>query len=235
MPELIIFGGTTEGREAALRFPGALVCVASEYARSLLPPGTPCHAGALDRPAMEAFLREQQPRRVLDATHPYALRATQNILACCRSLGIPYERIARPPTPGAWRQYVHAVPDTPSAVAALQKTEGNILLTTGSHTLLSYARGLDARRLFVRVLPTQEALTLCREAGLPAAHVMAMQGPFSTSLNAALYAQWDIRVMVTKDSGKNGGVEEKVLPALEKEIEVVLIERPKEDTCAEKA
>ena len=69
---------------------------------------------------------------------------------------------------------------------------------------------------------------LCESAGILPAHIIAMQGPFSAALNAALYDQLDIRVMVTKDSGVQGGVPEKVLPALERDIHVILIERPEE-------
>ena len=47
-------------------------------------------------------------------------------------------------------------------------------------------------------------------------------------LNAALYDQFAIRAMVSKDSGAAGGAEEKVLPALARDIHVILIRRPKE-------
>ena len=57
-----------------------------------------------------------------------------------------------------------------------------------------------------------------------------MQGPFSPELNEALYDQFDIQVMVTKDSGKAGGLEEKVLPALAREMDVIVIDRPEEET-----
>ena len=59
--------------------------------------------------------------------------------------------------------------------------------------------------------------------------LIAMQGPFSRDFNAALYDQLRIRTMVSKDSGQPGGVADKVLPALERGIDVVMIERPKED------
>ena len=114
-----------------------------------------------------------------------------------------------------------------AALAAL--SAGNILLTTGSHTLSVYAKVIEPERLFVRVLPTHQALDLCAAAGMVQSHVIAMQGPFSRDFNAALYDQLRIRTMVSKDSGQPGGVADKVLPALERGIDVVMIERPKED------
>lgn len=232
MPGVLIFGGTAEGRELAKRYPRALVCVTSEYARGLLPRETDCRVGALDAAAMEGLIRRMRPELVIDATHPYAVRATETIRGCCERTGIAYQRVARPVSPGAWRSYVRAVPDTASAIEALRQTQGNILLTTGSHTAAEYAAALDPERLWVRVLPTVEALSLCAEAGIPASHIIAMQGPFTEALNAALYDQLQINVLVTKDSGRPGGVTEKVVPALKRDMEVILIERPKEETCA---
>ena len=122
------------------------------------------------------------------------------------------------------------VPDLVPVVSVLAALcAGNILLTTGSHTLSIYAKVIEPERLFVRVLPTHQALDLCAAAGMVQSHVIAMQGPFSRDFNAALYDQLRIRTMVSKDSGQPGGVADKVLPALERGIDVVMIERPKED------
>ena len=87
---------------------------------------------------------------------------------------------------------------------------------------------MEPARVWARVLPTPEALSLCAAAGVAPAHIIAMQGPFSEALNAALYDQLAIRVMVSKDSGPQGGVAEKVIPALARDIHVILIDRPQE-------
>ena len=233
MSEIVIFGGTTEGRREAERLltlgRAFTVSVTSAYARSLLPPEVSCHVGVLNRQEMLAWLSKERPGLVIDATHPYAVQATRNIRACCAALGIPYERKERLAEAASWRQDVQHVPDAGAAAQALQSTEGPVLLTTGSHTLLPYGQSIDPARLFVRVLPTREALELCAAAGILPSHIIAMQGPFTRAFNAALYDQWGIRAMVTKDSGQAGGVEEKVVPALERQIHIIMIDRPKEE------
>ena len=236
MSEIVIFGGTTEGRLTAEQLLAdgcdVTVAVTSEYARSLLPPRIKCRVGILNREEMRSWLRSVRPCRVIDATHPYAVNATRNIRETCQALAIPYSRVERPLEAAPWQQDVQHVPDTKAAVCAVKTTNGPVLLTTGSHTLSCYARDIDPARLWVRVLPTREALDLCMEAGIPASHIIAMQGPFTKAFNAALYDQLNIRVVVTKDSGKAGGVEEKVIPALEREIHVIMIDRPKEEESA---
>ena len=89
MIHTLIFGGTTEGRQALIREPDAVVCVTSDYARSLLPPGTDCRVGALNRAEMLDLMQSLQPRRVIDATHPYAAHITETLRQVTKELGIP--------------------------------------------------------------------------------------------------------------------------------------------------
>lgn len=44
---------------------------------------------------MKAWIAAERPERVIDATHPFAVRATQTIRACADALHIPYVRIER--------------------------------------------------------------------------------------------------------------------------------------------
>lgn len=81
----------------------------------------------------------------------------------------------------------------------------------------------------MRLLPTHEALEQAAACGIPPRQVLAMQGPFSADFNRALYAQWGISCLVTKESGEAGGLSDKVLPALSMGLTVVVIARPKED------
>ena len=230
MINTLIFGGTTEGRQALLREPDAVVCVTSDYARSLLPPGTDCRVGALNREEMLALMLSLRPRRVIDATHPYAVQVQANIRFCCGKLGIPLTRIERPADEqDDWRKQVRTVRDAREAAEVLAETEGPIYLTTGSHTLSVYTQIIPPERLYVRVLPSMESLRLCQEAGILPSHICAMQGPFSLNLNLALFEELHIRTMVTKDSGAAGGLTEKVRAALALNIDIILIERPKSD------
>ena len=225
---IVIFGGTTEGRElsAALSARGVAVtvCVATPYGREEQGdvPGVTVLTGRRSGEEKLALLRTAA--LCVDATHPYATGITESVRAACAAANVPYRRLLR----GAGdTSDALLVADAEEAAEYLQNTEGNVLLTTGAKELSAFA-ALPRERLYARVLPTAEALSLCAAAGIPASHVIAMQGPFSRALNAALYDQLGIAVLVTKDGGREGGVEEKVLPALERGIGVILIERPGE-------
>ncbi len=101
MSEIVLFGGTTEGRELAVRCAErkiqTVVCVVSGYGKMLLPESGFLQVleKALDLAEMEELLRREGPKLVLDATHPYAEAATANISAACRRTGTAYVRVLR--------------------------------------------------------------------------------------------------------------------------------------------
>lgn len=231
MARVLIFGGTAEGRALAQRRAEqgdeVLVCVTSEYARRLLPPGVRCRTGALDREGMLALIHRERPQLLIDATHPFARQASANIAYCARQAGVALARTQRPPS-GAWRDRVMWAPSPQAALALLRQAPGNILLTTGSHTLPLYAAHLDPQRLYARVLPDAQVLSSCQHL-LPPGHLIAMQGPFTPAFNGALYDMLCIRTLLSKDSGEAGGVSAKVEPALERNMRVILIARPEEE------
>ena len=78
----------------------------------------------------------------------------------------------------------------------------------------------------------QDAKQLCREAGLPGSHILGMQGPFSEEWNRLSIREWNIQVLVTKDSGKRGGFEEKLSAAQKEGIRALIIGRPPEEENA---
>lgn len=239
--KVLIFGGTAEGRHEALKRESAgdtvLCSVTTEYARELLPDSMPCLVGKMDAEQMRRAFEEFSPDLVIDATHPFAVSASANILSAAKSKGLPLIRVSRPEDAREnWHDAVTWADSAEEAAEHLTGTQGNILLTTGSNTLSEYLKHLPRERVWARVLPTARVMDLCAEAGLAPAHIIAMQGPFTEEFNLALYRMLNIAHLVTKDSGQAGGTHEKVLAALEENIAVVVIRRPKEEgTCAENA
>lgn len=226
---IVVFGGTTEGRtlsrELAALGAEVTVCVATGYGREEQgnAPGITVHTGPLDAESMAAVLKGAA--LCVDATHPYAVKATANIRAAAVLAGVPYRRLSRRLSPLP-RGSV-AAENAEEAVRYLSDTEGNVLLTTGSKDLLTFS-ALGGRRLYPRVLPSAESLAACEQAGIPRRNIIAMQGPFSRELNLALIRQFSIRYLVTKDAGKAGGFGEKVEAAADSGT-VLIVLRPPED------
>lgn len=235
MKEIVIFAGTTEGRELSEYLAEAeirhTVCVATEYGEVVLKehPQTVIHKGRMNREEIREFLEKGEFAAVVDATHPYAEAVTENIRQAVNGLEIPYLRLQRETVSGGVDGKTVFFESNEACAKALEKTEGNILLTTGSKELAVYCAEEKVRnRLYVRVLPGIESLQLCMEQGIVGKQILAMQGPFSVEMNEAILHQYHIACMVTKESGKAGGYQEKIQAAENAGIPVYVIGRPKE-------
>ena len=218
MCELLIFGGTTEGRQLAQFCAdhriSAWVSVASQYGCDLLPSSEYLRilVNRMDWQEMAEFMRDKQVRLVVDATHPYAKEVTGNIKRACMEEQIPLLRCLRDAeAESAEEEGVFYVPTAEAAVQMLGRTEGNVFVTTGSKELRAFTALADyENRIYARVLPSPEAAEQCRGLGITGRHLICMQGPFSEELNAAMMGQIEARWMVTKETGKNGGYDEKI-------------------------
>lgn len=236
MSDIVVFGGTLEGRQIAEALSGAdinlHICVATEYGASLLKENSnlQVYAGRMDAGQMRNFLEEIKPDYCLDATHPYAKEATENIKKACEDGGFPYIRVLRKEEETTGDViYKKSVEE---AAAFLQETTGNILITTGSRDLEKYTVITDYKtRCFARVLPTLPVMEKCKELGFEGRNLIGMQGPFGKELNLAMLRQVDASWMVTKSSGKEGGFLEKCRAAQEAGVSVIVIGRPEEEKC----
>lgn len=227
--KLVIFSGTTEGREfsraAAALGAAVTVCVATDLGAEEQgsAPGVTVHTGRLDADEMEALLRNAA--LCVDATHPYATEATHNIRAAAGMAGVEYHRLLRRASELPAGSVV--LPGAGEAAAYLADKAGRILLTTGAKELPAFA-SLDPARLYPRVLPTLAGITACEAAGVPHRNIIAMQGPFTLGLNVALMRQFEIDYLVTKDGGAQGGFAEKAEAAAQCGAQLIVLRRPDE-------
>jgi precorrin-6A/cobalt-precorrin-6A reductase len=161
---------------------------------------------------------------VLDATHPFAVRITRLAHAVCRRLGVPFVRYERPdwePPPGT-RQ----VGSFAEAAALLPSLGTRALLTIGAKQLKHFAYLHERLVLIARILPCVASLQQAVAAGFTPDRLLCLRPPFSQEFNRAMLREYRVEVLLTKASGREGGVVEKVLAARELGLEVVMIRRP---------
>lgn len=217
MYKVIVFAGTTEGREIAefldRKGISAHICVATEYGEQLLQGGQNLEISheRLNAEEMELLIKEKKCEMVIDATHPYAAEVTINIKKACEAAEVSYIRVLRENQENQNSGdclYADSVED---AVALLEHTKGNILATTGSKEAAKYTALTDYEsRVFLRVLSLPDVVKQCKELGFQGKNLICMQGPFSKELNIAMLRQWDCKYLVTKMSGATGGFQEKI-------------------------
>lgn len=184
------------------------------------------HTGRMNQEDLVSFLKENNFDLVIDASHPYAEEISRNGMAAAEFIGIPYARLERKKIAftGNWK----LVSSYEEAVSVLNQTQGSILLTTGTNRLSEFQKVKQyQQRIFVRTLNQEEAREKCLKLGFQKEKILCMDGPFTAEENLRQIKQHQICVLVTKDSGKTGGTEEKVKAAEEAGILLLVIGRPK--------
>ncbi|MDD6212557.1 MAG: precorrin-6A reductase [Clostridiales bacterium] len=239
MKKVLIFAGTTEGHtlaELLNRYEVPIhVCVATEYGEKVLDDSLAdkVTVGRLDAVQMEQMIREQEADVVVDATHPYAVIVSRNIVLACQAAGVSYYRLLRQ----SEEELANTLKDciqvnsVDEAVEYLMDHPGRALLTTGSKELEKYTKVPDYKERFAaRVLSTPEVVAACQQLGFEGKNLIAMQGPFSEAMNIAMLQQTGARYLVTKESGKEGGFSDKVQAAKKAGAQLILIRRPSHET-----
>lgn len=233
MNRILLFAGTTEGRLIwdyckELQLP-VTACVATEYGEFLLEPAplSETLTGRMDKEQMKKIMCDCDFSLCLDATHPYAKDATENIKNACLESRLEYIRVIREEIES---KDLISVDSMEEVVSYLNRNEGNVLVTTGSKEIRSLTQIKDYKnRLYIRILPDVEGLKHCLEAGFSPSHIICMQGPFSTEFNTATLKQVNASYLVTKEGGSFGGFMEKVDGAVNIGAKVIVVKRPSKE------
>ena len=232
MCELLIFGGTTEGRELAgfccdngIR---TAVSVATEYGGELLPEKDTLRklVGRLDCEQMKELIKKLGCMAVIDATHPYAAEVTKNIKRACDDTNMVCYRLLRS---SSVMKDCTIVRDMDALVSELQRTDKRVLSTLGSKELpkLTELRNY-AERIIPRVLPAEGVRELCCGLGFHEERLILEKGPFTVEQNIAHLKRSGAEILITKESGAAGGFPEKLEAAKQCGATVIVLARPEE-------
>jgi cobalt-precorrin 5A hydrolase/precorrin-3B C17-methyltransferase len=243
--QFLVLGGTTEGREAASylieRGYSVSVSVTRETGASAVPKEAGVLIGERDCAGWIRVLgdsaRTEGLLGVVDATHPFARDASREIASACAEMGVPLCRLARR---SELPEEAITVPDTKSAVLkAIEMTSGDdvVFLAIGTNYLDCVMPDLrkSGRGVLARMLPTAESMRKAERARLLPREIVAMWGAGDADFNEALCRDKNVRCIVSRESGPQGGVEDKAEAARRLGIPLVLVARPEEPEGAARA
>ena len=232
MSEVLIFGGTTEGRLlaefCAERGIHAAVSVTTDYGAGLLPKSNLLRelVGNLDSAQMSSLLRSGNFSVVIDATHPFARNVSANLRTACDEVGMRYIRLVRDEKNEPHGKLFNSISEI---VEYLNQSDKKALITTGGNSLSEYTKVRDFRsRLTVRILPANGAAKRCEDLGFHAENVILEKGPFTVQQNVEHLKKSGAEILVTKESGEAGGFPEKAKAASLCGTELLTLRRPAE-------
>ena len=192
---------------------------------------------------------------IVDCSHPFAEEASRQAKKAAAAAGMPYLRYCRPPlklhagghgstsagpaagtaarTSAAKDSSVLSTAGTAvivdsfeDAASKMRAVKGPALLTLGTRHLKPFVQaGLE---FTARVLPLAQSIEDCTRLGIDPAKIIAAWPPFTTDFNRACLRRAGAVALITKDSGREGGIEQKLAAAEEEGATVILVARPEE-------
>lgn len=167
---------------------------------------------------------------LIDATHPFAEHITKTSTSIANELKIPFIRFERPTLDmkNIDTSHIHYVNSFEDAGKLIEKEyrEGNVLHFAGANTMKDILKYVSAERFYPRILKVKSSLEKCETLNINPDHIIPMNGAASLDENIGLIEKYDAEVMITKESGEIGGVIEKIEAANEKDIRLIMIQRP---------
>ncbi len=109
----------------------------------------------------------------------------------------------------------------------LETLKGNILITLGTNNIHEFKNLKNIENMYFRILPVKISIEKAENIGIKAKNIIGLQGPFSKEFNTAIYKNYEIKYVVTKESGDTGGELEKLQAAYETGVIPIILKRPK--------
>ena len=223
---VLLLGGTGDSRALAERLAAldSIEVISSLAGRTEAPltlPGSLRIGGFGGVEALARYLKEERIDLLVDATHPFAERISDNAEAACQLTETPRLVLQRE----AWRPVTGdhwiTVPDAASAAEKLPGLAERVFLTVGRQELAPFEKLTNIWFLVRMIDAPRQPLGLAKSA------VVLGRGPFDEAGERDLMQRHRIDALVTKNSGGEA-VYAKIAVARALGLPVVMIERPQE-------
>lgn len=181
----------------------------------------------LDEKSFSGLLNEYPINLVVDATHPFAEQISHLAIKITSQKQINYLRFQRQDLDLSNISHVLVCYSWEEAIEKAS-TFHHILLTIGVRKLNYWVQHptLHNHKIYARILPTIDSLNTALKAGLNPQQILAIYGPVPAELDVSIIRSFNIDVMVTKESGFNGGLDRKIEATRQAGIPIIIIKRP---------
>ncbi len=196
--------------------------------------GTVGKSGRKSILGLQKYLLQEKISLLVNATHPYATQISVNALSAATELGLPYLRFIRPPWLKQSGDQWLEVPDLPAAADYLQSgfLETNsgiskeiVFLTTGNRGLELFQQCSKCQFVVRTIELPDNVVSKNGTSAWEDATFLHARGPFTMENELALFRQYRISLLVTKNSGGDSTYA-KIEAARKLEIPVLMVARP---------
>lgn len=221
---ILLLGGTGDSRALAARLAEredleVITSLAGRTEHPLAIPGSLRIGGFGGVDALARYLIEEKIDLLIDATHPFAERISDNAEAACRQSATPRLVLSRPPWHPVKGDRWITVASAEAAAEALKGLARRVFLSVGRQELEAFKPLTDIWFLVRMIDAPRGDLPLRRY------EVVLGRGPFEANGERALFLLHGIQALVTKNSGGDATYA-KIAVARELGLPVVIIEQP---------
>ncbi|WP_160006384.1 cobalt-precorrin-6A reductase [Rhizobium sp. 18055] len=220
---ILMLGGTTEASalaRALAAHPGydVLLSLAGRTEKPSPQPVPTRIGGFGGADGLAAFLRQGQFDLLVDATHPFAARMSQNATEAVAKTGIPAFCLRRAPWIAQQGDNWRHVASIQDAVAALGRSHRRVFLAIGRQEAYRAETAQQHFYLIRSVDPVDPQIVLTN------ARYILDRGPFDVESETALLQEHRIDAVITKNSG-GAATYAKIAAARALGIEVIMVSR----------
>ena len=222
---ILVFGGTTEGKQVAK----TLDELGKQYTYSTKTPvrfegkGIAI-SGAMQAQEIEEFCVENKVSHIINAAHPFAVNLHRTIAAL--RIEIPLIRFERAFPKRKEHPLITYVSDFEIAITHFEvNSYQSLLALSGVQTIMKLKSYWEKNQTWFRILDREVSRTIAANAGFPKEQLLYGL-PQLAEKEIELIEKLQPEVMLTKESGTNGKLEEKIKAALQTQTPLVIIKRP---------
>jgi precorrin-6A/cobalt-precorrin-6A reductase len=233
---ILVMGGTSDARDLVERLENSQIVYTTVTANTAhlsrfnkLPK---VHlVGPLDNTQLVNVIKDYEIKKLVDATHPFAVNASLNAIAACDKCNIPYFRLERPRVKIPASDLIRIASDFNGAVRLTQELEGieRILLSIGVRHLEYFQELIEdeSREVYCQVLDVPESLELAQRSGIPLDRILTANGVPTVENIHRILVDFQLDLMIFKESGYQGGTDAKIEAGMMTDTQMILIDRPR--------
>jgi precorrin-6A/cobalt-precorrin-6A reductase len=175
-------------------------------------------------------IKDYEIKRLVDATHPFAVNASINAIAACGECEIDYFRLERSRVDIPATELIRIISDFDRAARVIREMvdKKRVLLSIGVKHL-GYFRELfedPEYEVYCQVLDIPESLEMAGRCGIPLDRVLAADGVPTMENVHRILMDFQLDLMVFKESGYQGGTDAKIEAGMITKTPMILIDRP---------
>lgn len=225
---ILIFGGTTEGKQA-IEVLEALQCpfVYSTKTKVAVSDSVDYRFGALNDKSMGQLIEDRKIKLIINCAHPFATVLHETIDQVATSHAIDVIRLEREFVARMDHHLVQYVNDYEDALDALKPYVGKSLLALSGVQSIPKLKAFWATSLtYFRILDRDESRAIANDSLFPIDQLILGLSDGTLTSEIDTIKQKDIQVILTKESGESGGLSTKIKAALECNIPIIILKKP---------